>query len=261
MDSKKQFAEIRKLLTGQDALKEIKDESCLTLFSRHKFSFSFIFSLLSCLLALSLCLSLLLFSLVFLLCLLSLCLSLLALSLSVSLSPCDVACCVVCDVVCGSAHVVSVVVSVVCVVVAVVVVVVCVCVCGVHAEKHRVSTQHVPCVRSKRPRVCRQHAHMCFNMCACCRHTRGRFERTHVDVLSGHTEKGGNHRQFCLPKFAHIGLSRASEVHKRNPGIFPIFSLRIGREQHVHDSSNHSLFLIKLFSFSYPEGNSGGNQL
>ena len=44
-----------------------------------------------------------------------------------------------------------------------------------------------PCVRSKRPRVYRHHAHMCFNMFARCRHTRRRFECTHGDVLHGHT--------------------------------------------------------------------------
>ena len=44
-----------------------------------------------------------------------------------------------------------------------------------------------PCGRSKRPRVDPHHAHMCFNMCAWCRYTRGRFERTHWHVLSGHT--------------------------------------------------------------------------
>ena len=32
-----------------------------------------------------------------------------------------------------------------------------------------------PCVRSKRPRVSRHHAHMCVNMCAWCRYTRSRF--------------------------------------------------------------------------------------
>ena len=68
------------------------------------------------------------------------------------------------------------------------------------------------------------------------------------DVLSGHTEKGGNHRQFCIPKFAHIGLSRAPEVHQRNCWMLHIFSLRTGREQHVPDSSSHSLCLIKLFN-------------
>ena len=34
------------------------------------------------------------------------------------------------------------------------------------------------CARSKRHRVCRQQAHMLEHMCACCRHTRRRFERT-----------------------------------------------------------------------------------
>ena len=88
-------------------MKEITDESYLTLFSRHKFSCYFIFSLLSCLLLFRLLFSLCLLSVtVFLLCL--------SLSLSVSLCPCDVACFVVCDVVCGSAHVVSV----------------CICACG-----------------------------------------------------------------------------------------------------------------------------------
>ena len=51
------------------------------------------------------------------------------------------------------------------------------------------------------------------------------------------------------------------EVHQRNPWILHIFSLRMDREQHVPDSSNHSLHLIKLFSFSKIEGNFGGNQL
>ena len=53
---------------------------------------------------------------------------------------------------------VSVVLSVVCVVVAVIVVVACVCPC-VHSTRF-------PSVRSLRPRVCRHHANMCFNMCA-----------------------------------------------------------------------------------------------
>ena len=45
-----------------------------------------------------------------------------------------------------------------------------------------------------------------------------------MDVLDGHTEgRRGGHRQFCLPKFAHVRLSRASEVHRRSFWIFPIF--------------------------------------
>ena len=53
---------------------------------------------------------------------------------------------------------------------------------------HPVCPLHTsPCVRSIRPRVCRHHAHMFQHMWAWCRYTRGRFGRTHGDVLSGHT--------------------------------------------------------------------------
>ena len=45
-----------------------------------------------------------------------------------------------------------------------------------------------PCVRSKRPRVYRHHARMCYHMRAWCRYTRGRFESTHGGVLNVHTE-------------------------------------------------------------------------
>ena len=50
-------------------------------------------------------------------------------------------------------------------------------------------SQKPPCVDSKRPRVYRHHAHMCYHMCAWCRYTRGRFESTH----------GGF---FCVPSRA-----------------------------------------------------------
>ena len=61
-----------------------------------------------------------------------------------------------------------------------------------------------------------------------------------------------------LPMF---GYHLAPEVHQRKSWILHIFSLRIDREQHVPDSSNHSLSMIKLFSFSRPDGHFGGNQL
>ena len=57
---------------------------------------------------------------------------------------------------------------------------------------------------------------------------------------------------------AHVWLSRDSEVHQRNQWIFTIFSLRTGREQHVPNSSDHSLYLIKLLYSGSPEGNCGG---
>ena len=52
----------------------------------------------------------------------------------------------------------------------------------------------------------------------------------------------------------HAELSLAREVDESNHRIFPIFSLRIGREEHASDSSNHALFPEN-------EANFGGNQL
>ena len=55
---------------------------------------------------------------------------------------------------------------------------------------------------------------------------------THGGVLDGHTgeegegERGRGCRQFRLPKFAHVGLSRASEVHQSKHWILHIFSLK-----------------------------------
>ena len=146
-----------------------------------------------------------------------------------------------------------------CVVLCCVVVLWCVCgvVCGT-VKKTVCPLETCPCVRSKRPRVYRQHAHMLKHMCAWCRYTRGCFGRTHGHFLSGH---GEGRRQFSLPKFAHVWLSRASEAHRKKPvEILPISSLRRGRERHVPDSSNHSRYLIKLLNSSSPEGHCGGNQ-
>ena len=79
----------------------------------------------------------------------------------------------------------------------------------------------------------------------------------HGDVLTGHTKGRAVSSPVLLTKFAHVGSSRASEVHQRNQWILPIFSLRTGREQPVSESSNHSLYLTKLFRFSNPEGHCG----
>ena len=157
-------------LADLEVLKHFSEKSCYFI----SLLFSFI---LSCLV-----LSSLLFRLV-----LSVSLSLSSFSVSLSLSPCDVVvcCCVVllcCVVLC---RVVSCCVVLCCVVLCVRVHVVsvvwslwlwlwlwswCVCVCGVvwHAENLR-------------------------HVCAWCRYTRGRVERTHGDVLNLHTggSKGG----------------------------------------------------------------------
>ena len=154
---------------------------------------------------------------------------------------CGVVCCGVvwCCVVC------------VCVCVCVLCCVVCV-VCGVVA---RLGTQKKPpCVDSKRPRVYRHHAHMCYHMRAWCRYTRGRFESTHGGFWDGHTEErrergGGVTVSSANHETAHVELSRASErFTERNPWFLPIQGLRTGREQHVLESSDHSLYLTKLLS-------------
>ena len=88
-----------------------------------------------------------------------------------------------------------------------------------------------PCVRSKRPRVYRHHAHTCGNTCA-------RGAGTHGDVLNVHTvtffisktcvfyhvHEHLNRMlgsslidNFLLTMNGPYGLSRASEVHQRNP--------------------------------------------
>ena len=91
------------------------------------------------------------------------------------------------------------------------------------------------------------------------------YAGTHGDVLNPHTEgvlyihtESRGSSLVLLTKFAHVLLSRDSEVHQRNQWILPIFSLRIGREQHVADSSKHSLYLMKLFSSSNPEDTAEG---
>ena len=111
-----------------------------------------------------------------------------------------------------------------------------------------VDSKRFPCVDSKRPRVCRQHAHMLFSMWAW--YTRGRFESTQGKRFV-HTH--GGHRQFCLPRTAHVGLSLGSTGSpKVTTGCCPCSSLRKDREHHVPDSSNHSLYLTKLFNSSSP---------
>ena len=101
---------------------------------------------------------------------------------------------------------------------------------------------------------------ICFSTCARGAGTHGYVLNIHTEAfLKPHTE---GRRQFCLPRKAHVEFSLGPrEVHQRNPWILHFFSLRIDREQHVPDSTNHSLYLMKLFSFSNLEGNVGGNQL
>ena len=54
-----------------------------------------------------------------------------------------------------------------------------------------------------------------------------------------------------LPTYGYHVLQRFTT---ETPGSFPFSSVRIDRKQHVPESSNHSLYLIQVFSFSCPEG-------
>ena len=79
----------------------------------------------------------------------------------------------------------------------------------------------------KRLRVSIQNVSVCTGTKPACGTTCGRGAGTHGDVLNVHGHTGGTgeggHRQFCLPEFAHVWLSRASEVHQRNFWIIHIF--------------------------------------
>ena len=104
--------------------------------------------------------------------------------------------------------------------------------------------------------MCTGTTRTCGNTCAC-------GAGTHGDVLNLHTEvfwtdtrgRRGRRRErrgrvtvsSANHETAHIELSRASErFTERNPWFLPTQGLRTGREQHVPESSNHSLYLMKL---------------
>ena len=92
-------------------------------------------------------------------------------------------------------------------------------------------------------------------------HTHRHPHIAHIAHTTRNTEHARCHRQFCLPKFAHVRLSldpRGSP--KRNRWILHMFSFRTDREQHVPKSSNHSLYLINLLNSSSPGEYCGGNQ-
>ena len=96
-----------------------------------------------------------------------------------------------------------------------------------------------PCVRSKCPRVYRQHAHMFFS----CGHVAG----PHGDILNAHTGRveGTHGGPLSLLSLSSVSLSLSSlSLSSLFSFIFPCL---------VDDSSNHSLYLIELFNFSYPE--------
>ena len=114
------------------------------------------------------------------------------------------------------------------------------------------------CVHSKTsPCMQAQHAHMLFSMWAWCWHTRGRFECTHGKRFES---RHGGHRQFCLPRTAHVGLSLGAKFTESNHWMLPMFKFE------KRSRTTCSRFLQ---SFALPDktvkqqllwGNVGGNQ-
>ena len=79
-----------------------------------------------------------------------------------------------------------------------------------------------PCVRPKRPRLYRHHAHMLKHVCAWCRYTRGRFERTHG------VEEGGRFvvsLAFFIEKTSDFEHFRSILTRCRVRLLSPIFCL------------------------------------
>ena len=133
---------------------------------------------------------------------------------------------------------------------------VCVCVCWGTLKKRGKTRMWIP----TRLRVYMQNVPVYAGTTRTCVSTCARGAGTHGDVLNPHTGAGG-HRQFCLPRKAHVefSLGPRQRFNKETLQSYTFSSLRIDREQHVPDSSNHWPCLTKLFSFSNLEGNFDGN--
>ena len=149
----------------------------------------------------------------------------------------------------------------------------CVLCCGVCGVVCGVARWKNPCADSKRRLVHIQHVPVYASTTSTCvkhvdllpvhtgtfwMYTRGRFESTHGGVLNLHTG-GGERREGVIASSAYLKWPTWSHhvtqrFTKSNHWILQISSLRTGREQHVPDSSNRSLYLMKLFVFSCPEG-------
>ena len=105
-----------------------------------------------------------------------------------------------------------------------------------------------------------QHVHMKKNMWTWCHYTRGDVLNRHKEVVGIYTRR----LSACHTTHTHwprgvVTCSRGSPKQPLDVTHFKV--MRVGRAQHVPDSSNHSHSLMDLLSSSYPEGNCGGNQL
>ena len=91
-----------------------------------------------------------------------------------------------------------------------------------HAENLRVSIQNVSVYAFKRSRVCRLHAHMCFNMWTWCRYTRWRFERTNGGVLHERTGREGEEEVVVSSDQAKICPRRVIMCFRDSSEVFTV---------------------------------------
>ena len=69
----------------------------------------------------------------------------------------------------------------------------------------------------------------------------------HTGAFWMDTRRGsGGRRQFCLPKFAHV----PQKFTENNHWMLPVVKLENRPRTTCSDSSNHSLYLLKLLSSS-----------
>ena len=112
-------------------------------------------------------------------------------------------------------------------------------------------SKRFPCVDSKRPRVCRHQAHM-LKTCGLGASTHGNVLNVNTEsVLDGHTGAEGGSSPILLTKICpRRVITCPTGSPKVTLGCCPGSSSRRGREQHLSDSSNHLLYLMKLFNSS-----------
>ena len=100
-----------------------------------------------------------------------------------------------------------------------------------HRHQHSHTHQHT-----------RQHPHIAHQ------------QYTTHNAQTHNTEHARWHRQFC-----YIQITAWTLGYLRLFEIFTLTFCALHRHKHVPDSSNHSLYLITLFTSSSPEGHCGGN--
>ena len=132
----------------------------------------------------------------------------------------------------------------------------------VHSKHSRVYVQNIPvCTFKTSPCMPAQRAHMLKHVCAWCRYTLGRFERTHGDVLNGHKGVFSLVKQeffdmcFCiltgcwchllspnfgLPKFPTWGYQVLQRFTRSNPLDLTNFKFENTKDKDTSTSPHHT---------------------